>query len=374
MTPSGENMSNLSVSLHEIQVGVTAATWANFPLTLREAAGGKIGQTLFAGLGTAGSAWYGLDLANADAGWQRKADFPGPVPGGAAFCVSGSRLYVFGGVVRDLATNGIYQSEKIWFYDAQLNSWDCLPHCYPLDFLGANAVTVSDHQIWLFGGYSKAQFDQLCAALQAAGSLETRSGVLQAFMSRPTDAYQWNCRVFEFDIRTHEVRAIAQLPQTARCGAGLIRDRSQISLIGGEIKPGLRSNTIVRLSLGTGQPQLQGQENLAPASAAARDGLAVPFAGMCNGIPLIAGGTQFAGASADYAAGQLYAHKDKSKQWLNEIHAFIDGQWRPAGCLPAARAHGLSFELERGLLMVGGDAQNGEPQPQSWLLSFQLIA
>jgi len=90
-----------------------------------------------------------------------------------------------------------------------------------------------------------------------------------------------------------------------------------------------------------------------------QEGVAAAFGGLCGGMPVLAGGTHFIGASANYAQQQLHAHAGLAKSWRRELYGFAGGQWRLLGLLPAARAHGLSFQVGNSLLLVGGDTDGG---------------
>lgn len=339
-------------------------TWPAFPVPLREAAGAAIGGMLYAGLGSAGTAWYGLDTARREHGWQRMADFPGTAPAGAACAASGQFLYVFGGAITP-AGHCARQSDAVWRYDSAANSWQRLDLQLPLGLLGAAALAQADGSIALFGGYHRAQFDAFCQAHAAAGELE-RPPLLRAYMARPVAAFEWNRHQWRFAPRTMTLRDEGLLPFAGTCGAVAIAAAHGPILASGEIKPGLRTPDIWHARRdGSGWDQFALPET---APGVAQEGVAAAFGGLCGGIPVLAGGTHFIGARSNYAQQQLHAHAGLAKSWRRELYGYGGGQWRQLGLLPAARAHGLSFQVAGSLLLVGGDTDSGTAIQETWAI------
>lgn len=330
-------------------------SWPAFPVPMREAAGAAVGSKLHAGLGSAGAAWYRLDTARRAAGWQRMADFPGLVPSGAACAASGASVFVFGGAITP-AGLGTRQSGAIWRYDTTLDTWQQLALQLPLGLLGASAVAQADGGIMLFGGYHRAQFDDFCLAHAAAGASE-KPQLLRAYMARPVAAFAWNRHQWRFDPLNHTLHDVGALPFAGTCGAVAINAAGAVILASGEIKPGLRTP----LSWHARQDGSGWERHVLPDTAPGvpQEGVAAAFGGLCGGIPLVAGGTHFPGACANYAQQQWHAHAGLAKTWRRELYGFDDGQWRRLGLLPAPRAHGLSFQVGNALLLVGGDTDSG---------------
>ena len=330
-------------------------SWPAFPVPLRDAAGAALGGQLYAGLGSAGTAWYRLDTAHRAAGWQRLADFPGTAPAGAACAASGQCLYVFGGAITP-AGHAAQQSAAVWRYDSVANRWQALDLPLPLGLLGASALAQADGSIVLFGGYHRAQFDAFCTAHAAAGELE-RPAILRAYMARPVAAFEWNRHQWRFDPRNGTLQDEGALPLAGTCGAVAIDANGAAILASGEIKPGLRTP----LAWHARRDGNGWDRHALPATAPGvpQEGVAAAFGGLCGGMPVLAGGTHFIGASANYAQQQLHAHAGLAKSWRRELYGFAGGQWRLLGMLPAPRAHGLSFQVGNSLLLVGGDTAGG---------------
>ncbi|WP_211455257.1 YjhT family mutarotase [Collimonas antrihumi] len=342
--------------------------WPAFPVTLREAVGAQVGGVLYAGLGTAAHAWYALDTQGEPKSWRRLADFPADAPSGAASAVANGKIYVFGGAGRANPSSSLEQFDVVHCYDPLSDSWAKLPTRLPVGMLGASAICVDGVRILVFGGYNKPQFDCFFAKYDSLGALQQKRA-LREFMDRPVLDYEWNINVWQFDVTNIEWRNLGGVPHLPNCGSGVILHQGQIYLLSGEIKPGLRSRSVKRASISDRGLKWCDEKNLpSPDGVVPQEGVAGGFAGRWGEYLVLAGGTNFPGARRRYDAMEYYAHQGLSKTWRDELYVFRDDVWMMVGRLPAARAHGLSFQVAQGLLLVGGDTQDGIPCMESMLL------
>lgn len=359
-------------------------SWPDFPVPLREAAGARIGQALYAGLGSAGAAWFRLDLLQRDAGWQRMADFPGAVPSGAAHAATGTALYIFGGCLAADGEHAARQSDAIWRYDSIKDSWSELGVTLPAGLLGAAAVASDAGTILLFGGYNRQQFDAFCSAQAQAGDEVQRAALLRAYMNRPITAFDWNRQVLRFDTASASMHNTGATPFLPTCGAAAMLADGRIVLAGGELKPGLRTPLVWRSSdladMHDGDAhRLTWSAQRLPDTGdgvqhSAQEGVAAAFGGVCGGVALLAGGTNFPGAAHNYEHQQWHAHAGLVKTWRRELYRHDGRQWACIGALPAGRAHGLAFSVGSALLLVGGDTDGGVPIRQTWALTLSNAA
>lgn len=342
--------------------------WPDFPLALKEAVGVRLGNTLFAGLGSAGSAWLALDTTAKSKAWQPRAAFPFAMRNGAVAAAANGKIYVFGGTGRTSGAQSLQQFDSIVCYDPQIDHWTELSTRLPVGMLGASAATIGS-SIYIFGGYNKPQFDQFCQEYEAAPQ-EQQAAILQAYMDRKAEDFAWNDHVWEFNTNEQSWRDLGQVPHAPNCGSGIIVEGGEILLGNGEIKPGLRSASVKHASIQNGALTWREEKDL-PAVDLPQEGVAAAFSGKCGMVKILAGGTNFVGARQHYLSGKKYAHQGLSKLWRNEIYVLRNDIWEFAGRLPQGRASGLAFEVEGGLLLVGGDTQNGQPCLQTWLLSYK---
>jgi len=347
--------------------------WPDFPLPLQEAVGARLGDMLFAGLGSAGQAWFALDTGAPSKAWQRRAKFPFAARKGAVAAAANGKIYVFGGCGRSSEDQSLRQFDSICCYDPQSDSWTELPVRLPVGMLGA-AVAVAaapaalGASIFMFGGYNKPQFDQFFHEYEAAPQAH-QPAILYAFMNRKIADFAWNDHVWKFDARTHAWRDLGQVPHAPTCGSSTIVDGADVWLASGEIKPGLRTATVKHVSIRNGELLWRAEKDL-PAADQPQEGIAAAFSGKCGRVKILAGGTNFIGARRNYQSGKKFAHHGLAKRWRDEIYVLRDEAWELAGRLPQGRATGLAFEVEQGLLLVGGDTQNGDPCLETWLLSY----
>ena len=341
--------------------------WPDFPVALSEAVGARVGDTLFAGLGSAGCAWYALDLMAPAKGWQPRAGLPSPARKGAVCAVANGKIHVFGGSGVPGPAHSLRQFDSIACYDPQADCWTELPSRLPVGLLGASAAAIAS-SIYLFGGYNKSQFDQFFQEYEPALA-EHKPALLFAFMNRTAEEFAWNDHVWKFDTTDHSWHDLGKVPHAPQCGSGISVDGSDVYLANGEIKPGLRTASVKHAALRQGAVNWQAEKDLPPLDGG-QEGIAAAFSGKCGIVKILAGGTNFIGARRNYQAGIKYAHQGSSKLWRDEIYILRNDTWECAGRLPRGRATGLTFEVEQGLLLVGGDTQQGQPCLETWLLSF----
>lgn len=335
---------------------------------MSEAVGVRVGNMLFAGLGSAGHTWHRLNLASARLEWRRCACFPFAPRRGAVAAAAGGKVYVFGGSGRSAEQHSLHQFDSVACYDPDTDCWSELATRLPVGMVGASAA-VAGESILIFGGYNKPQFDQFFREYEAA-SVQSKPAIFAAFLDRKAESFAWNDHIWEFDTRDYRWHDLGQVPHAPNCGSGMIADGAEILLASGEIKPGVRTASVKQATIAPGDV-LWRAEKMLPANEQAQEGVAAAFSGKCGKVKILAGGTNFVGARRNYEAGINYAHRDLSKLWRDEIYMLKNDVWELAGRLPQGRANGLTFEVEQGLLLVGGDTQNGQPCLETWLLSYE---
>ncbi|WP_339938710.1 hypothetical protein [Undibacterium luofuense] len=341
------------------------------PVAVVSGASGQSGTRLFAGLGSSGQAWFGLDVTNTAAGWVALAPFPAEAPQQAACVTIQDRIFVLGGSILDQRSGCMRQSTRIWAYDMLQDVWHCMPFEQHSDFLGAVAFADPQRGLMVAGGYHRGQFDDFCIRMSSL-TAEDKERFRSDYMAREIAGFHWNTGLRRFDTRTACLDVIAENPLLATCGSGLIQQSDLAWLISGEVKPGLRRNAVVCLD--TANCEVLATEQVSGGKVFGQgDGVASPFAGLLQQTPLFAGGTYFPGAAKNYQAGSLFAHQGLEKRWSDECFVRTGEGWQLAGNLPAGRAHGCSFVLPEGILLTGGDSQDGVPVLENWLLSDMSV-
>lgn len=356
---------------HRPIIDMAPGAWPDLPLPLSEGVGAQVGNMLYAGLGSTGQAWFGLDATVPNSAWRRLADFPQQALSGAVAVAVNGRVYVFGGICTD-DDGRTRQSDAIYCYEPVGDRWQQLPGHLPVGLLGASALAVDANTIWFFGGYNKPQFDDFQRAYESAPPEEAEQ-INQAYMSRSISEFRWNDHVWAYRVDQGEWRDLGSVPHWPNCKSGLISTPDSLFLVGGEVKPGLRALTVKQARRNPGSPCWLAEQALPAIDATGtQEGIAGAFTGLVGGMPVAAGGTHFPGAWRQYEAGQLFAHAGLRKTWRAEVYAEQQGKWRCVGQLPQARANGLAFQVGEGLLLVGGDTQDGRPCQNTLLLTTTL--
>lgn len=344
------------------------------PQGVKSGVGGLVGRQLLAGLGATGAGLFRLDLDAPQAGWQDCAPMPAPAREGAACAVAGGKLVVISGAGKESAdaASPVVLTD-LHVYDVAQDSWQRGKDA-PVGLLGASAFAVDDDTVAVVGGYNKPLFDAYVAELAkidgAADPARLRAHMVGYMGMQPQD-YRWNDRIWLYSLSRDawsDAGAKRGLPTT---GAAVLQDGDAVLLVNGEVKPGLRSADILRLTCGAGGLVWDDSAPLPPvAGADAAEGLAGALAGYAGDMPLIAGGVNFPGARARAASGQWYAHDGLTKTWRAEVYARIDDTWQIAGHLPRGLSHGIAVSAGDSLLLIGGEDQVLQAQTATLVLTW----
>lgn len=370
-----------------------AQRFADFPVAAKMTAAARVGDKVYAGLGSAGHAWYVLDLSRADAPWRTLAPFPAQPRDNANAVAVGSEIYLFNGQGKAQPDDPhLTMFDTVWKYDTLTDTWKELPTRSPMGGLGAAATTLDQQTILFFGGVNKSIFDryQLDYAQASrigaipdrsaqAGATQDSAALIKAaqeglnqryFNQRPQD-YQFTTQVLQYNPASNQWRPLGEDPAPATAGAAIATNAGHVTLIGGEIKPGLRSPMVKHLDVSGTRLNWQQAVAMAPAPGeTVQEGIAGAYAGYSAGILLAAGGANFPGAWRQFKLGQLYAHQGLRKTWRDDIYAAIDGTWQAVGKLPAPMGYSAYVQLDEGVLVIGGELQGGGSSNAVYLLKW----
>ncbi len=193
--------------------------------------------------GKPSNAIFRLDLAHLDKGWSRLKDFPGnprvqPVMASSANSKGQPRLYLWGGFAgkgdnrpATLDTDGLE-------FNPEAGKWKQIPAPVApsgetISTGGGVACTLPDGRIVVTGGVNKDIF------------LEALQNQAPDYLSHPIEWYRFNSFVLVFDPIKNEWKIAADDPETARAGAAaVVTSEGEVLLIGGELKPRIRTPRI----------------------------------------------------------------------------------------------------------------------------------
>lgn len=214
------------------------------PAKLDNHAGCAIGDSLI----VLGGNWNGhasnrvlmLELSALDKGWQQLPDFPG-IPRVQPVCAFvENSICLWGGSSPRTEAQDTQLGLEGWQYDFNTATWTALPaatdNTGETVFLGGGcATTLSDGSIIAMGGVNKDIF------LNAVNHPQL------GYMTHPVEWYRFNRLVMQF--KDGQWKTIGESEATARAGAALFTDGTHLYEIGGELKPGIRSTGIYKITI-----------------------------------------------------------------------------------------------------------------------------
>ena len=232
-----------AIRLRPTATGMQQEALPSLPHALDNMAGAVVGHILYVVggncEGVATQKVWSLDLKNtAKEGWKEEPSIPGiarvqPI----AAALAGGLLGVWGGFapktdskVAQLAMNGAS-------YNAGCGTWTALP--VPTDALyeevftgGATAIATPQKGVVVVGGVNKDVF------LAAINKLP------EGYLLHEPEWYRFNSRVLCY--RDGTWTQLLQHPSVARAGCALAYWDGWVYVVGGELKPGIRTPEIVR--------------------------------------------------------------------------------------------------------------------------------
>ena len=224
------------------------------PCALDNMAGARLGDRvdIVGGLsdGQPSAAMYAYDFNYGE--WFQCAPLPNarlqPV------CVAqDGKLYVWGGYLQPTDSIGRVLGEECivysdgFQYDPQTDKWAPLPtpvdaEGHPLTLSGGTAVAWGDKEILAVGGVNRNIF---------LGGIQGLFPMPDYLLHEPK-WYRFNPSVLIYSTITGQWRTLTQTTLTARAGASLVCLPAAMPaalLVGGEIKPGIRSTDVTLISL-----------------------------------------------------------------------------------------------------------------------------
>ncbi|PNH89106.1 N-acetylneuraminic acid mutarotase [Vibrio diazotrophicus] len=345
---------------------------ADLPVGIKHGVGGLIDNKIYAGLGSAGKQFFLLDLNHPELSWQCAPEFPGVARDDAAYAVCDDKLYVFSGA--GIEPNKMHPTVLLdsWVFDSSKNSWNQLEETLPIGLLGASCASLSSGEIVCFGGYRKETFDDFVEQLSHINielEPEKHKQLLTQFMSQEIADYGWNQNILKFTPSDNLWSVIGENPFPANCGAGIAQSGNVITLVEGEIKPGLRSLQTKQYDC-SGATSVKGIECSSIVSVDyEHEGLAGHFVGKVGQNIYVYGGAYFIGSWNNLKAGKLYTHQGLQKHFTNKVWKFDGESWCFAGEFGEGLAYGISLCSDQCMYIIGGENNLGEAQKRCYTLS-----
>ena len=227
----------------------------SLPFTLDNMAGARLGDRIYVvgGLkdGQPSASMYALDFNYGE--WFECAPLPNPRMQPVCVAQDG-KLYVWGGYVQPTDSLGRVLGESCavyadgYQYNPQTDKWAPVAsptnaEGHPLTLSGGAAVPWGNKEILAVGGVNRNVF---------LGGIQGLFPMPDYLLHEP-EWYRFNTNVLVFSTVTGQWRTLTQSPLTARAGAAVVPVPASASvpaalLLGGELKPGIRTNEVTLIS------------------------------------------------------------------------------------------------------------------------------
>lgn len=209
-------------------------------MAIEQAGYAQVGHTIYVAGGIsedgASRSVYAGEVNGIKISWVELPQLPEPLVQPVAMATE-SRLYVWGGFnpeTKEIFTTG-------WYLDEGSPEWKAIGTPEEnAPFVGATSIALPDGRFAVIGGVDKDIFSW---GLSATGKDKHK------YMTMEPQAYKFNqnIRVFNPETQTWTVEGRAE--KLALAGAGLASDGNSLYVIGGEIKPGVRTPQIWKFEL-----------------------------------------------------------------------------------------------------------------------------
>lgn len=233
------------LAIHPQTAKVMVETLPALPETIDNATATRIGQQVYVtggNQGNGGQSLYTLCL-KADTAWTKLADYPGAKRIQPVLLASDDALYLFGGFEVNPTTKESIISSDFLVYSIKDNSWSG-PQAIPTmadgskrAMVGAAGVRV-DSQLLLAGGVNYEIFK---AAVEGKAPAD--------YMKRPAEWYLFSKDLLVYDLQTKDWKVVANVDGFNKAGGSLLHHDGSLYMVCGEIKPGIRTNEIVKKDL-----------------------------------------------------------------------------------------------------------------------------
>lgn len=201
-----------------------------------------------------------LSLTCPEEGWQPLPDYPGPARVqptlAAARTPEGARLFLAGGFQPPIDGEDPQLPTELLAFDPATGRWEVEGALPPFadgssrSLTGGCAVSYQTDKILYMGGVNYDCFlDALSRPLriaraEASGDTATAARLREeekAYMLRPVEWYRFNTTLLRYDVSAKSWSELGDFEPLARAGAGAVMEGDRLTIVNGELKPGVRS-------------------------------------------------------------------------------------------------------------------------------------
>lgn len=244
-------------------------TLPSLPYPMDNFAATTVGATLYVvgGVvdGSAQNRLFALNLENSQQ-WQELASFPGAnrVQPQLLRGVNGTLILLGGFQAATSLSDGLLSDEVLCF-TPERNQWEVITKLPTLQsdgstlaLVGGFGVTLRDSLLLVGGGVNSARFSEaLNADRNIAQSLSEKDYLLadsiraakKSYLHHPVAWYNFTDELFVFNLYSGKWHSLGRFAPTARAGAGVLFHHSKLYIIGGELKPGIRTDVVSEITI-----------------------------------------------------------------------------------------------------------------------------
>jgi N-acetylneuraminic acid mutarotase len=172
------------------------------------------------------------------------------------------QLFVFGGFSPATDNNPASVNQDVWNLNELSPEWVKSFNPFPSgetknSLSGGVAVAFQDSLILTMGGVNQQVFeDALNRNFHLSKVSENNQDTLtarfrseaKAYLHHPAVWYKFNDEVWLFNVRSQEWKSLGKFPQAALAGASAVGNDNEIYIVNGEIKPGIRTPKIWKIT------------------------------------------------------------------------------------------------------------------------------
>lgn len=266
LTADGALSAVYRLTLSEDGQAVNLDTLGSLPFAMDNMAGTTVGNMLFLMGGNVNgkpsASLYSFDDGKQGSSWVQEAPFPGEArmqPVCVAQDGEGVRVYVWGGFAPAVDGNPATLSTDGYCYSPDKRTWTSVATPVGSDSVavslgGGIAYAMNDSLIVCTGGVNKEVF---LLALRREEILKTADPlradslkvVIKEYMARSPEFYQFNDKILVYNTRQNAWSEAGRSPAVARAGAAVVGKDSVFYSIYGELKPGVRTPEINKITI-----------------------------------------------------------------------------------------------------------------------------
>lgn len=251
-TPDGLSDETLLLSYNGKELSIT--NLPKLPFAVKNSTATTIGNTVYLiggerADGSSSNQFLMLDAQNSEKGWQQLPDFPVSVSGATVAAQQDGEeisVFVFGGRNKTSDITQFYSS--VYRYRPLQRAWDkrndiLLQDKTPLPLAMSTASAVGASHILLYGGDSGETFNRVEKAINE-GAVSVRDSLWQHHAG-------FNNKILVYNTVTDTWYEAGEAENAPVAVTADVSDGESVYIAGGEIRPGIRSPRITRLTFST---------------------------------------------------------------------------------------------------------------------------